>query len=102
MSVRSTTASGSQVYESKRAVDEYLFFHYGEQAVQMPYSFGPSGALGFTTRTADICNRVASAKGRALDVGCSVGGSSFELAKHFNSVVGVGCATEDFLVPGFT
>lgn len=27
--VRSTTASGSAVYESERAVHEYLQFHYG-------------------------------------------------------------------------
>jgi hypothetical protein len=28
-SVRSTTASGSVVYESARAVNEYLQFHFG-------------------------------------------------------------------------
>lgn len=28
-SVRSTTASGSVVYESERAVHEYLQFHFG-------------------------------------------------------------------------
>lgn len=30
--VRSTTASGSLVYESDRAVHEYLQFHYGPSA----------------------------------------------------------------------
>ena len=31
--VRSTTASGSVVYESQRAVDEYLQMHYGRKKV---------------------------------------------------------------------
>jgi hypothetical protein len=37
--VRSTTASGSAVYESERAVHEYLQFHYG--AWQMSGSLSP-------------------------------------------------------------
>lgn len=27
--VRSTTASGSMIYESERAINEYIQFHYG-------------------------------------------------------------------------
>jgi SAM-dependent methyltransferase len=94
--VRSTAASGSQIYESKRAVDEYLFFHYGDdndKALQMPYSFGPKDALDFPARCARICNDAARRGGsgptRALDIGCSVGGASFELARTFDEVVGV-------------
>lgn len=95
--VRSTAASGSQVYDTTRAVNEYLLFHYGgytnaTKQLQMPYMFGPLEALNFPTRTATLCNVHATNKGsdtRALDVGCSVGGSSFELSQHFEEVVGI-------------
>lgn len=88
--VRSTAASGSQVYESKRAVHEYLLFHFGQQQDLMPYPFGPTDALEFPERCAAVCSSVTSGEGnRALDVGCSVGGSAFHLAKSFKSVVGV-------------
>ena len=93
--VRSTAASGSQIYESKRAVDEYLFFHYGDVAdrtLQMPYRFGPVEALDFPARCARVCAATSVEKlgpTRALDIGCSVGGASFELARHFDEVVGV-------------
>lgn len=90
--VRSTAASGSQVYDTKRAVDEYLFFHFGDSTnpgLQMPYVFGPKDALDFTGRSARLCSSVAHNNGRALDIGCSVGGSSFELSRYFDEVVGV-------------
>ena len=88
--VRSTAASGSNVYESSRAVHEYLLFHYGNDEDIMPYDFGPKQALHFNQRSASICNKYAS-KGsqRALDIGCAVGGSSFELAKYYQQVVGI-------------
>ncbi len=89
--VRSTAASGSQVYESKRAVDEYLLFHFGKRDDLMPYNFGPMDALDFPERCAKVCIDISGAqlKGKALDIGCSVGGSSFSLANHFNHVVGI-------------
>ena len=94
--VRSTAASGSQVYESKRAVDEYLLFHYGAAEDVMPYGFGPAEALDFPRRLGELCQSLTKEEKstgvvvkRALDVGCSVGGSSFELSRHFDEVVGV-------------
>lgn len=92
--VRSTTASGSQVYESRRAVFEYLFFHYGDPNKLMPYSFGPSSALHFPSRCAQICVDKAldsniSLNTRALDIGCAVGASTFELARSYNEVIGI-------------
>lgn len=87
--VRSTAASGSQVYESSRAVSEYLLFHYGAEADMMPYAFGPKAALNFTGRLADLGATHTKGRGRALDLGCSVGGSAFELTKHFEEVVGI-------------
>jgi len=89
--VRSTTASGvggSAVYETRRAVEEYLQFHYATDKELMPFACGPKDALGFTRRMASKCH-VASGQERALDIGCSVGGASFELCRHFKQVVGI-------------
>lgn len=92
--VRSTAASGSGVYESKRAVDEYLLFHYGSPELLMPYEFGPRSALGFMDRVANLATSrhgrpAGSIPLRALDVGCAVGGLSFALASTVEEVVGL-------------
>ena len=88
--VRSTAASGSNVYESSRAVHEYLLFHYGNDEDIMPYGFGPKQALRFNERSASICKSHASKSSqRVLDIGCAVGGSSFELARYYEQVVGI-------------
>ena len=90
--VRSTAASGSQVYESKRAVHEYLLFHYGKKEDQFPYGLGATDALDFPARCAQVCIeqvKTPSLQKRALDIGCAVGASSFELARHYDEVVGV-------------
>ncbi len=90
VNVRSTAASGSQVYESKRAVHEYLLFHYGKPDDHLPHMTGPRSALNFPGRSAKLCNdHTVTSKKRALDIGCAVGASSFELSKYFNEVVGI-------------
>eukprot|EP01043_Picozoa_sp_COSAG02_P063834 COSAG02_NODE_9157_length_2306_cov_7.738106_1_plen_320_part_00 len=91
--VRSTTDSGvagSSVYETDRAVDEYLQFHYAKSSDLMPYGdhVAPTAALEFPQRCARLCLH-AEGRARALDVGCSVGGMSFQLARHFDEVKGV-------------
>jgi putative 4-mercaptohistidine N1-methyltranferase len=90
MSVRSTAASGSTVYESERAVHEYLQFHFASDKEILPYAEGPHSALGFTARLGEECANAVGGKGaRALDIGCSVGGASFELRRHFDTVLGI-------------
>jgi putative 4-mercaptohistidine N1-methyltranferase len=91
--VRSTTDSGvagSSVYETDRAVDEYLQFHYAKSSDLMPYpdAVAPTAALEFPQRCARLCLH-AEGRARALDIGCSVGGMSFQLARHFDEVKGV-------------
>jgi len=92
-SVRSTAASGSQVYESRRAVDEYLLFHYGKEEDLLPLRQGPRDALNFTERSVKICRDHVyldrHSPSRALDLGCAVGSSSFELSKICNEVIGI-------------
>jgi tRNA/tmRNA/rRNA uracil-C5-methylase (TrmA/RlmC/RlmD family) len=93
--VRSTAASGSQIYESKRAVDEYLLFHYGKSSDIMPFNRGEMDfALNFTQRSANLVTDAVQRHGtkeckRVLDLGCAVGGLSFHLAKTFDQVLGI-------------
>ena len=90
--IRSTTASGgSNVYESSKAVHEYLNFHYGSDEDLMPYKFGPKDSTCFPNRLAEICFkfRLGLSTERALDIGCAVGGLSFQLTKGFKEVVGI-------------
>jgi len=91
--VRSTSDSGvggASVYETVRAVDEYLQFHYASDAELMPYNaqVAPTAALAFPRRCADL-GLAAKGRSRALDIGCAVGGMSFHLASNFQSVAGI-------------
>jgi len=102
----STTSSGHSgaVYETAKALDEYLLFHYGAPAELLPYARvpgAPFSALDFAVRTAELCaqwHRAAGAGagaaaadlGAAFDVGCATGRSSFELSRlGYSSVVGL-------------
>mmetsp|Transcript_99499 Transcript_99499/g.319290 ORF Transcript_99499/g.319290 Transcript_99499/m.319290 type:complete len:269 (-) Transcript_99499:71-877(-) len=89
--VRSTAASGSTVYESGRAVEEYLHFHYAPREHMLPYKFGPTEALDFPARMAAIAAAHSRSDRRsvAYDVGCAVGRGTFEMTKTFDKVVGV-------------
>jgi SAM-dependent methyltransferase len=61
----------------------------------MPYDFGPRDAACFPARCAELVAKHASVAAEdgaplcALDVGCAVGGASFELARTFDAVVGL-------------
>ena len=96
-SAASTTSSaqGVGVYETEKAVSEYLMFHFGAPADILPYppSIAPHAALDFASRTARICSDAARAAAlpltAALDVGCAVGRTSFDLSADFDRVVGV-------------
>ncbi len=81
----------NNLYESDRLVREYLLFHYGEEEDILPYSFGPSNALNFARRCVkELLNPVVLGRDtRALDVGCAVGRSSFELAGYCREVIGL-------------
>lgn len=96
--VRSTTASGvgpgqgSLVYESARAVDEYVQFHFADPKDLLPFACGPHDALQFPARLAKLCDDYApktSSPRSALDMGCAVGGATFELTRTFDEVQGI-------------
>ncbi len=76
-------------YERPRLVAEYLLFHYGAAGERMPWEFGPDAGC-FPERCARLVWEAARAgKGRALDVGCAVGRSTFEMARGFAKVTGI-------------
>ncbi|HEY1174179.1 MAG TPA: putative 4-mercaptohistidine N1-methyltransferase [Verrucomicrobiae bacterium] len=81
----------SPYYESDRAVSEYLLFHYGTAEETLPYPSGPRDALFYPVRCVVNCLDTGSLPpdARALDIGCSVGRSSFELARHCTEVIGI-------------
>jgi putative 4-mercaptohistidine N1-methyltranferase len=79
----------SNPYESRRLVDEYLFFHYAtfaEAAGTLPV---PSEAWDFPRRVVSELLDTSAPIGNALDVGCAVGASSFELARSLTNVTGI-------------
>lgn len=78
-------------YETDRAVSEYLLFHYGRPEEILPYPYGPANALHYAERCVSECLDPVRlpAVSRALDLGCAVGRSTFELARHCEEVIGI-------------
>ena len=78
-------------YETDRALNEYLLFHYGEPAEILPYTFGPHDALNFHARCVELLLEQSRGKScsQALDIGCAVGRATFELARHCDRVLGI-------------
>lgn len=81
----------SDVYESEDLLHQYLLFHYGSPEDQLPWPFGPRDALDFPARCVSegfLPDRLPPAA-RALDIGCAVGRSTFELARMVDFVIGI-------------
>ena len=75
-------------YETDRLLSEYLLMHYGTKTELMPWDFGPKDAIGFPCRTVKHFPKTTG-KTQALDLGCAVGRSSFELSKTCDAVIGI-------------
>ena len=78
-------------YESDAAVEQYLLFHYGLPEQICPLLPEARTACGFPARCVSEPLKQIEWQGRtrALDLGCAVGRSSFELRRHFDEVVGI-------------
>ena len=78
-------------YESDRALSEYLLFHYGSPDQILPFPFGPSDAVDFPVRCVRECldTKRLPSNARALDLGCAVGRSTFDLARFCEHVIGI-------------
>jgi putative 4-mercaptohistidine N1-methyltranferase len=77
------------IYETDALVDRYLLFHYGEGEDQLPYPFGPHDALFYPIRCVTEFIPLVGQLVRALDLGCAVGRSTFELARTAPEVIGI-------------
>ena len=77
------------IYETDLLLNQYLLFHYGTAEDQLPYSFGPRDALFYPSRcVSDFLPRIGRVS-RALDLGCAVGRSTFELTRWADEVIGI-------------
>jgi putative 4-mercaptohistidine N1-methyltranferase len=85
------SSDGSMIYETSTSVDQYLLLHYGkEEDTMIPHDNLPVHALNYPRRCADFVHAARpKGKGRALDLGCSVGRSTLELAKGFDETIGI-------------
>ncbi|RXJ76182.1 methyltransferase [Arcobacter sp. F155] len=76
------TQLNDNVYETDEQISQYCEFHYGEENF---------GVRNFPKASVELLkpyfDEIDSKK--ALDLGCSVGRSTFELAKHFDEVLGI-------------
>ena len=79
------------LYETQKLLHEYLLFHYGSADEILPWSQGPKDALDFPVRTVRelIDSHLLPAAATALDLGCAVGRSSFELTRLCQTVIGI-------------
>ncbi len=87
-----------QVYETEQYLNEYLLFHYGGASDVLSWDFGPKEAVGFATRCVSECIEISALGPEpcAFDLGCAVGRSSFELARHCHHVTGID-ASQSFI-----
>jgi putative 4-mercaptohistidine N1-methyltranferase len=78
------------IYETDKLLGEYLLFHYGTAEEILPPS-GTAGALDYAVRCVTECVDASAlpAEARALDLGCAVGRSTFELARFCGEAVGI-------------
>jgi putative 4-mercaptohistidine N1-methyltranferase len=87
-------SSHGNVYETDSSLHMYLGLHYpksGEAEGVSPilsHSGAPNHGLFFPQRVARLLNSLEPERSNnaALDIGCAVGGASFELAKTFDRV----------------
>jgi len=70
------------LYETNALVSQYCEFHYGDSYFEVE---------NFPARCARLCREIMAERNRgaALDLGCAVGRSTFELARDFSSVTGL-------------
>ena len=78
------------IYESDKLLGEYLLFHYGSAEEILPPPMA-EGALFYPARCVTECVYAGSLPqgARGLDIGCAVGGSTFELARICDSALGI-------------
>ena len=71
----------------------YLLFHFGSEEEQRDAEIsalvGHPQVQQFVPATVALVKQFASKRERVLDLGCAVGGASFELSRSFQDVIGL-------------
>ena len=89
------TPTAGSTYEDEKLLGAYLLFHYGsDEEIRAGSEIAgsiPDDALRFPVRTVtETFEALGERAGkRALDVGCAVGRSSFELSRLAEQVIGI-------------
>ena len=80
-------------YDTNELLFQYLTLHFATAAETAPGPMIHPDVVNFPRRTAEAISAAAARYGvetsRALDIGCAVGGASFELGRVFREVIGV-------------
>lgn len=89
--MKRAAGGGAPYYESDEALEQYLFFHYGAVEDYLPFPGSPRSAFGYPARAVRelVDRRKLPRAPRALDLGCAVGRTSFELSRWCGEVVGI-------------
>lgn len=86
-----TDSESRKIYETENSTRQYLDFHYTPGCVNFTRSLTQlSEAFDFPTRVAQLfAKHRPRHAGVALDLGCSVGASAFEMSRTFARVIGL-------------
>ena len=80
-------------YETEEMLNRYLMMHWGEENERFDSSIATEVAfpqvVELPIACAQLVQRFSTSTDRALDLGCAVGRSAFELARDFKEVVGI-------------
>ncbi len=93
-----TNAKGPANYETKEMLDKYLLMHWGTEKEIWEESPSTQSmrprVVHLPLKCAELVFKYSSNFDRALDLGCAVGRSSFEMAKNFKEVLGIDYSRE--------
>lgn len=77
-------------YESDDALAQYLWLHYASDSGAFPFDSAFCAAMDFPKRcVAELIAPEKHSLDRALDLGCAVGRSTFELARMYGEAIGI-------------
>ena len=89
---------GALNYQTREMLDRYMLMHWGsdtEIGAHVPSTLlGAPQSVHLPVTCAEIVAKYAAKYDRALDLGCAVARSSFEMAKQFHEVVGIDYSEE--------
>ena len=80
-------------YEADEMLNKYLMMHWGETNERFDSSLAAEiifpQVVDLPVACAQLVQRFATDTDRAMDLGCAVGRTAFELARHFKEVIGI-------------